>query len=76
MEGSGPASVVGPGTTEEVWGGAETCSTEADRVGPGVLGSEGVAWAEVWVTLIPGVPWRVAAGLRVAVVSRSLCLRS
>lgn len=56
MEGSRLASTVGPGNTEEVWSGAENFSTEADRVGSGVLGSEGAARAEVCVSLILVVP--------------------
>ena len=76
VEGSRPAPVVGPGITEEVWSGSGNRVAEGDRVGSGELGSEGEAGAEVCMWVVPVVPWWVVTGLRGALVSRSLCLRS
>jgi len=80
---------VGSGDTEVVGSGVENCSTEAETAGSGVLGAAVEAGSRAEGRAVVGVPALVvpasavtaalrpvAAGLRVALVSSWLCLRS
>lgn len=80
---------MGSGDTEVVGSGVENCSTEAETAGSGALGAAVEAGGRAEGRAVVGVPALVvrasavtaalcplAAGLRVALVSSWLCLRS